>query len=676
MNIQNQESKEKLLEELDLLRQQVEELKENKVALTAQKKLIENLLTMVRCSFSKEPIPGDNWLKNWMAIAYSSEEDSLIKESLQQALDTSIHLTDAEKGSLFLLDSNGIVIESILTSDDLTQRQRSRVIGKVLEKGLAGWVAQQRQIGLITDTQTDERWLTLPHQTYTVGSALAVPILRGEELLAIITLQHSRPRHFSLETAELMEITINHIALVLEVAAREIERTAFEIQTKLLENLVEIARSPLGVEVLKSALQATLDIAAEQTGSERGSLFLLDSHGRVSDAILSRTEVTPEKRANLVGMVLDKGLAGWVIRHGKLGLILDTEEDERWLTLSDQPYPVRSALAVPIFRGGELLGIMTLLHSQPGHFSTAIARLMQATADQVALILENARLYTKLDEYSQALGDELKKGQQIQIDFLPYQLLQLPNWEIASCFYPAKQVAGDFYDVFPIGNEVGLVIADVCDKGVGAALFMALFRSLIRVFSAQTTLRGLASNILKEHEPDGEGWLNSSMATINLAHVNALNAVKLTNDYITQNHWQMGMFATLFFGVLNPETGIISYINGGHERLFLLGNSGVKATLNPTGPAVGMMPNAKFKIKQVQMQFGDALLGYTDGVTEAKNLDGQLFTDKRLVSLLERPITSAAGLLDVIKEHLFAYVDNAPQFDDITMLALHRTLSQ
>ena len=138
MNNQNQESKEKLLEELDLLRQQVEELKENKVALTAQKKLIENLLTMVRCSFSKEPIPGDNWLKNWMAIAYSSEEDSLIKESLQQALDTSIHLTDAEKGSLFLLDSNGIVIESILTSDDLTQRQRSRVIGKVLEKGLAG----------------------------------------------------------------------------------------------------------------------------------------------------------------------------------------------------------------------------------------------------------------------------------------------------------------------------------------------------------------------------------------------------------------------------------------------------------------------------------------------------------------------------------------------------------
>ena len=110
MNIQNQESKEKLLEELDLLRQQVEELKENKVALTAQKKLIENLLAMVRCSFSKEPISGDNWLKNWMAIAYSSEEDSLIKESLQQALDTSIHLTDAEKGSLFLLDSNGIVI--------------------------------------------------------------------------------------------------------------------------------------------------------------------------------------------------------------------------------------------------------------------------------------------------------------------------------------------------------------------------------------------------------------------------------------------------------------------------------------------------------------------------------------------------------------------------------------
>ena len=90
---------------------------------------------------------------------------------------------------------------------------------------------------------------------------------------------------------------------------------------------------------------------------------------------------------------------------------------------------------------------------------------MLLTADQMALVLENARLYSKLDKYSKALDAELEKGRQIQIDFLPYELVKLPNWEIAACFYPARQVAGDFHDTFELpNNQVGLVIADVCDN--------------------------------------------------------------------------------------------------------------------------------------------------------------------------------------------------------------------
>jgi len=450
------------------------------------------------------------------------------------------------------------------------------------------------------------------------------------------------------------------------------KEAAFNAQSQLLEKLVDIARSSSQGEVLQAALQTTLDVATEQTASEKGSLFLLESSGKVSEAILSRTEVTEEQRQRLIGSVLDKGLAGWVIRHQKLGLIIDAENDERWLTLPNQPYIVGSALAVPILRRNELLGIITLLHSQVGHFSKEAANLMQVTADQMSLVLENARLYSKLDEYSKALDAELEKGQQIQIDFLPYKVPQLANWEIAAYFHPAYQVAGDFYDAFELSNhhnQVGLVIADVCDKGVGAALFMALIRSLIRIFSSQSPLRGIASNILKKYEPVPGGWIGSSVAT-NLTHVNALQAVSQTNEYIAKNHWQMSMFATLFFGVLDPTTGLLTYINGGHETLFVVNNGSIKKTLKSTGAAVGIIPGMEYKIQQIQLEPGDIIVSYTDGVTEGKNPDGQLFTDKRLIEVLEQPQTSAANLIENIKTNLFAFIGDAQQFDDITILAV------
>jgi len=462
-------------------------------------------------------------------------------------------------------------------------------------------------------------------------------------------------------------------ALRQEVAKLKNERTALEAQRALLESLVTMASKPSSEGVLKQALQETLEISAKITGSEKGSLFILDPTGKIADAILTRPEVRKELRDRLIGKVLDKGLAGWVSRHRQIGSIADTETDDRWVTLPDQPYQVRSALGIPILRGAELLGILTLLHSAPNHFTNKSAAQMQATTNQIALVLENARLYSKLNQYAKALDAELEKGRQIQIDFLPYEIPQLPNWEIAACFHPAKQCAGDFYDVFELSNgHVGLVIADVCDKGVGAALFMALFRSLIRIFSEQTRLGGSASDILREYQPS-QGWIGDR-ESINLAHINALSAIAMTNDYVAEHHWQMSMFATVFFAVLDPATGLLSYINGGHEPVSIVGDKGVKLMLKSTGPAVGMMPKMKFGIEQVKLEPGDTLISYTDGVTDAKSPDGKLFTDKRLRELLLQPAASASELLERVKSSLFAYMDDAPQFDDITMLAVHRYL--
>jgi sigma-B regulation protein RsbU (phosphoserine phosphatase) len=463
-----------------------------------------------------------------------------------------------------------------------------------------------------------------------------------------------------------------------EIASLQTAKAAADAQHELLEKLVAMARSPANEEMLKATLQDTLNVCSKLTGAETGSLFLLNPNGVVTDSLLTQREAAEAARAKLIGNVLDKGLAGWVNRHRQIGLILDTEQDDRWLVLPNQPYVVRSALAVPILRGDILLGILTLLHSTPGQFTPQSAVLMQATADQIALVLENAQLYEcleaskkEIEDYSKALDYELEKGRQIQRDFLPNHLPEVPNWEIAACFYPARQVAGDFYDAFLLpGGNIGLVIADVCDKGVGAALFMALFRSLIRVFSGQTSLGDLT--IVGKEVDKGQIELIDPQIPTDIDQFNALKAVALTNNYIAEQHAEMSMFATLFFGVLDPDTGWLTYINGGHEPLFILKDGVVRATLNPTGPAVGMLPNMKFKVRQVHLEPGETLIGYTDGVTEARAPNHALFTTERLLPLLEQPIQSANQLLEIVNSALFVYIDDAPQFDDITMIGVHR----
>ena len=241
---------------------------------------------------------------------------------------------------------------------------------------------------------------------------------------------------------------------------------------------------------------------------------------------------------------------------------------------------------------------------------------------------------------------ELEKGRKIQQDFLPESLPQPQGWEIATFFEPAREVAGDFYDAFTIGNDkIALVIADVCDKGVGSALFMALFRSLLRAIAQQD----YPSEIIA-----------------------LKNAMEFTSNYIATNHSRTNMFATIFFAVLDPKIGLLNYINGGHEPPVIISPDGKKQSLKPTGPAVGILPNINFKIKQARFMPGDTLFAYTDGVPDARSPQTKFFSEKHLLSLLEPPITSANALLDMIQGKVKQHIATAIQFDDITMLAIKR----
>ena len=270
---------------------------------------------------------------------------------------------------------------------------------------------------------------------------------------------------------------------------------------------------------------------------------------------------------------------------------------------------------------------------------------------------------------------DVQIARQIQLGFLPDQLPQPASWEITARFHPAREVAGDFYDAFMLtqNRRVGLVIADVCDKGVGAALFMSLSRSLLRAFAQQHYSISDWTSLLVDDKPArprsrARATGRQSMPSIGAAALK--NAMMLTNNYITTNHLEMNMFVTLFFGVLDPLTGTLIYANGGHCPPVIVGPEGeIKAKLTTTGPAVGLFPGAEFGIEQAQLTSGDMLFCYTDGVTDARNPEREFFGEPRLQQLLAQPAPSAAALLNRFEGHLQAHIASADQFDDITMLA-------
>ena len=269
---------------------------------------------------------------------------------------------------------------------------------------------------------------------------------------------------------------------------------------------------------------------------------------------------------------------------------------------------------------------------------------------RIASSLEKKHLRDLQQMYMKSLQRELEIGRQIQKGFLPSELPAADGWEIASSFRAAREVAGDFYDAFELESErkICLVIADVCDKGVGAALFMTLFRSLLRFTMSVSDFLG---------EPSTASRLNY--------------AASLTNNYIANTHGDTGAFATVFLGLLDPFTGRLSYINAGHECPLLLSARGACTLLKRTGPALGAIPDVEFVVREVQLREGELLFAFTDGAPDALNPAGHEFSREYLVSLLHTG-ASAETLLGEIDAQLNEHIGDADPFDDITLLAARR----
>ena len=278
--------------------------------------------------------------------------------------------------------------------------------------------------------------------------------------------------------------------------------------------------------------------------------------------------------------------------------------------------------------------------TKPFQFEEVLAR--------VDTHLSLRRLQKQLQEANKKFERELALAGSLQASFFPEEPPEIPGWELSVALKPARETSGDFYDVYTLPNgKLGILVADVVDKGAAAALYMALSWTLIRTYAAEYP-----------EEPDRV-----------LSGVNQ----RIISDTDSNR------FVTVFYGVLDPSSGKLKYCNAGHNPPCLIRARDGKDVerLTKTGVLLGMFDDEKWDMEVVQLDHGDVLVMYTDGVTEAQNAKGDFFGRERLVKVAKK---NSAGTAKVVRESILGeiskFVGDAPQMDDMALVIVARKAKQ
>ncbi len=292
------------------------------------------------------------------------------------------------------------------------------------------------------------------------------------------------------------------------------------------------------------------------------------------------------------------------------------------------------------YSGDRPLGNLNVATDEWQLFNASDLQLLSAFGVQIAVMLDRTRLYEETNAQRQRMQSELKMARALQINLLPSRLPEIPGFNLAASWHSAREVAGDFYDVFPLpGGRWGVLVGDVCDKGVPAAMYMVLARSLIR----------------------SGAQLTPSPAKL-LAQVNRALIEQSPND----------MFVAIFYGVIDPAKHSLTYCLAGHNPPFLGRAMQDRVERLPKGgPVIGVLPKVRLSNAAVTFAPGDVLVAYTDGLTEAFNNQGEQFGEQRLEEVLrEHKKKSARKVLDSIQHRLHTFIDGASPSDDITLLVM------
>lgn len=391
---------------------------------------------------------------------------------------------------------------------------------------------------------------------------------------------------------------------------------------------------------LNEVLSRVMDEVIAAVRAERGFVMLRDPGGglsfRVARGMDQRTIDDPSFQVS-------RGVIERVAAEGRPLFSSDAQHDDRFsMRQSVFTLGLRAILCAPLIVRDQITGVIYVdSRLQAGIFTPADLELLTGIASSAAIAIENARLYAAAVEQGR-LERELQMARELQAGLLPHDLPTLAGWEFASHWEPAREVAGDFFDFIRLGDRrIGALVADVADKGIAAALFMALSRSILRA-----------------------SLTNAAAPAEGIAAANRLICEDATG----------GMFVTLFYAEVDLA-GVLTYVNAGHNPAYLVRAAGPCAELRPTGPILGFDEGAHFAQAHVQLAAGDFVLLYTDGVTDAvSNLAGDdLFGEDRLCSLLEaQRETSAADVMAALTAALAGFIGPAAPYDDVTVVGIKR----
>jgi serine phosphatase RsbU (regulator of sigma subunit) len=418
--------------------------------------------------------------------------------------------------------------------------------------------------------------------------------------------------------------------------------SAINVQEKVLKlkALLDISKA-LGSEIeLENLLQIIVDKTTEIMNADRSTLFIYDEN---RDELWSK--IAQDLEIKEIRFPLGIGLAGYVAQSRRPLNIPNAQIEPKFNREFDQKtgYCTLTVLCQPIISSErKLIGVIQVLNKKNnGVFSKEDEIFLEAFSAHASIAIERASL-TKAYIEKQRIHDALRFAHDIQFSMLPKKFPTFSDRRHIDVFAfldPAIEVGGDFYDIFFVDDDhFCFLVGDVSDKGVPAAIFMAMTKTLLKA-----TVKS--------------GWRPHEVLQI----VN--KELSIDND--------AAMFVTIFIGIINIQTGTVVYSNGGHNQPYLIGREGVAMLKTPSGMALGIADDVNFSTRQITLQQGEGLFIYTDGANEAMDKDGNLFSQQRLTALLEKSRgLSSKEIIENVIAAVKVFSMGTSKSDDITVLSI------
>jgi sigma-B regulation protein RsbU (phosphoserine phosphatase) len=494
-------------------------------------------------------------------------------------------------------------------------------------RGVVGQVALTRQPVLLTDVSTSEAYY---HVNPAVRSELAVPLIAKNRLIGVMDLESEEAGYFRPEHLHVLTLTASRIAQAIE-NARLYARVSRQADT--LEVLNEIAVELASILDLDPLLERIGQLLRRLIDYQMFTIMLLDEKG---ETLITRYAWrfghahAPSRRLSITG-----GLVGAAVREWRPINVPDVRKDPRYLAVNPE---TRSELIVPLFYKGRIIGVLDLEHTRAGFFHEDQVRTLTTLAAQIAISIENARLYQTMRRQEAQLERDIAMAREVQLRLLPPTAPSHPNAEMAVRFLPARTIGGDLYDFIDYGpGRTAIVLGDVSGKAAPAALFAALVSGIMRSAAIQQPAPAPMLALLND----------------------ALQERKLESQYVT-----------LLFALWNDETRTLQVANSGAvQPLFC--RSGQFSTIKAEGFPLGLFPNVTYDEFTINTEPGDAFVFVSDGILDADNAQGEEYGQERLSNLLcahrDQP---AQEIADAILADVTRFQGAHDRFDDETIIVL------